>query len=368
MPKTIRTQRWLIRIFAGVLLTYLALFSFVQMSQWIARWRAERLLSDIRSLRLQQSTWSDAQRVMNRWGRWGGYTGTCDASNCEYHILLTDWLGEAMWRLSRFPRLERLAEPAVYPLLHSVDAHLPEIDSRVDVHNGSVTGLMFSLATEVPFRDYRYDFPMMSRAVFTAHPEFHALWPERNPHPEYSVFMRSGTDGYFVTEFNADTKEKDLESLMQFNFSCLTRFSPCREPSDLRPAAWARYTAENKSRALLEERLNRCDFPLQQLVEAAENVALVRATFMPISDLDDRPLSAELIENLKGKSSWHAGEIRGVLSIPEENNPKTPEQIILFADDGNPIFAHYCGVIAATPRNIEIVRQTLGETATTPSR
>jgi hypothetical protein len=37
-------------------------------------------------IRLYQSTWADAQRLMHRWGAWGHYEGTCTAASCKYEI------------------------------------------------------------------------------------------------------------------------------------------------------------------------------------------------------------------------------------------------------------------------------------------
>jgi hypothetical protein len=366
MPSTRRVLKWAKHIFIGCLLVILSLLSFVQIGQWVARRRAERLLSDIQSLRLQRSTWSDAQRIINLWGRWGHYKGTCDASNCEYGISIKDWATDVALGLYRFPRLERLAEPVLFKLTPLIGARLPEVDSQVSVHDGKVVGIYFSVDTVVP---YMYGV-LMSSTISTAHPEYYVEWPERNPHPEYSMVMRHGTLHLFFTEFNADAKDEDLEWLMEFNLSCMTRLSPCKEDSDLRPSAWRHYIAENKNRALIQEKIDKCDLPVQQLVEAAENIALVRATFTSSSDPEKPTLTGELVENLKGTSSWQVGGIRDVFSIDGDRygDHRTPVQIVLFPEDENRIYAHACGIIPATPQNLRIVRETLRETAVIPSR
>src|ERR1035441_7096285 len=41
-------------------------------------------------IRLYQSNWADAQRLMHRWGEWGHYDGNCTAEDCKYEIELTD--------------------------------------------------------------------------------------------------------------------------------------------------------------------------------------------------------------------------------------------------------------------------------------
>jgi hypothetical protein len=350
-------------MFAGFLLVILVLFSVVQIGQWVARWRAERLLSDIRSLRLQRSTWSDAQRIISRWGRWGRYAGSCDASNCEYDIRINDWTTDVALGLNRFPHFVRVAQPILPKLMPLFGARLPEVYSRISVHDGKVVGISFSVATVVP----HLDGVLMSSAVSTAHPEFYGEWPERSPHPEYSLVMRTGTIHIFFTEFDADAKDEDLEWLMEFNLSCMTRLSACKEDSDLRPSALAHYLAESKDRSLFWDRLAKCDYPLQQLVEAAEDIALVRATFTSGSDpAEPSSMTGALIENLKGNSSWQVGETRSVAQTSGPNDRTNPEQIVLFYADENPVNPHYCGVIPATSQNLRIVRETLGKAAAIP--
>ena len=73
-------------VLTSLLVIYLVLLAAVQISQRITRRRAEHLLSDLRGLQLERSSWSDAQALIQRWGRWGHYEGTCDADHCDYEI------------------------------------------------------------------------------------------------------------------------------------------------------------------------------------------------------------------------------------------------------------------------------------------
>jgi hypothetical protein len=71
-------RRWAVRIvlFAGGVVLSLVLVAFlaVQIQQRMMRWHAERLLADMHQIRLYQSTWADAQRLMYRWGAWATTT------------------------------------------------------------------------------------------------------------------------------------------------------------------------------------------------------------------------------------------------------------------------------------------------------
>ena len=74
---------------AGLVLVVLA-FCAVQFQQRLMRWRAERLLADIRQIQMGHSTWSDAQRLMHRWGASGRWEGSCTSQRCDYQIVLQD--------------------------------------------------------------------------------------------------------------------------------------------------------------------------------------------------------------------------------------------------------------------------------------
>jgi hypothetical protein len=87
-------KKWILRILRVACLAALAVvlmtFAAVQFQQRLLRWRAERLMADMHQIRLYQSTWADAQRLMHRWGAWGHYDGSCTAESCRYEIEIGD--------------------------------------------------------------------------------------------------------------------------------------------------------------------------------------------------------------------------------------------------------------------------------------
>src|ERR1017187_9000382 len=84
-------------VWAGIgLLALLQLtFTIVQFQQLLLRYRAEQLMADMHQIRLHQSTWADAQRLMHRWGAWGNYEGSCTVESCHYQIILEDSLSSS---------------------------------------------------------------------------------------------------------------------------------------------------------------------------------------------------------------------------------------------------------------------------------
>ncbi|HET6179822.1 MAG TPA: hypothetical protein VFE61_23065 [Candidatus Sulfotelmatobacter sp.] len=86
--------RWFLRIlrFAGLVVVALVLLTLVtvQFQRRLLRHRAEQLMADMHQIHLYRSTWTDAQRLITRWGAWGRYDGTRTAAECRYEITLTN--------------------------------------------------------------------------------------------------------------------------------------------------------------------------------------------------------------------------------------------------------------------------------------
>ena len=66
--RTSRSRWWYV-----ILLVLIVSWLGLEVSQWLFRTRAERLLADIKSLQVDHSSWSDAQTLMFQWGKWGGW-------------------------------------------------------------------------------------------------------------------------------------------------------------------------------------------------------------------------------------------------------------------------------------------------------
>ncbi len=82
MPRPLaRTLRAILYTLATLLILWLAL---IEAPMWLMRLHVAHLLADFQSIQVNQSDWSDAQRLMHRWGRWGHYKGTCTPASCSY--------------------------------------------------------------------------------------------------------------------------------------------------------------------------------------------------------------------------------------------------------------------------------------------
>lgn len=83
-------SRLVSKTFVAVLAFCLVALLAVQVEQYLLHWRVQRLMADMHGIHLYQTSWSDVQELMHRWGTWGSYTGTCSAKDCKYNIILTN--------------------------------------------------------------------------------------------------------------------------------------------------------------------------------------------------------------------------------------------------------------------------------------
>jgi hypothetical protein len=335
-------------VLTSLLVLYLVLLAAVQINQRITRRRAERLLSDLRGLQLERSSWSDAQALMQRWGRWGAYKGTCDANHCEYEIQF-DLAGMVVEPTATSERLSNLSR-AVEIATRVLNARQSYVEEGFRLQNNLVIGTWFSLGMNTPTGGQLFSRVIGTR---TRNLEPYDLWPEKDPHPEYRTVSRTGTMGYFFTQFTAATKPEDVEWLTAVNFSCMTRWVPCKKMGDLLPSAWAKAEVERKHVSAIRRRIADCAYPLGDLAGASKHIALVQVEEPNLHKSQWSPYPARLVENLKGSGSWHSGDVRAIWSGLD---PIAPTEILLFADDSDPVYPHDCGVISATPGNLRTVK------------
>ncbi len=67
------------------------LFGTLRIQHWVLRHRAERLLADIQQVELRKTSFEDAQKLFDRWSKWGQYKGECMRQRCLFSIVFTDF-------------------------------------------------------------------------------------------------------------------------------------------------------------------------------------------------------------------------------------------------------------------------------------
>jgi len=194
-----------------------------------------------------------------------------------------------------------------------------------------------------------------------------------------------------VVTYSTHTPQAKMERLTSFDFSCLTRFIPCKEIAQLLPAArdWHLYKDEDIAEKQFQESLRKpCTVPLWAIARdsryalAVEGVS-AHSRDVPTVRLDDptdklwnkhhvvtEEAQVRIVEVLKGAPPWPVSSV--VMAHPYSayaQDPGAPEaehlrpgqRYIVFpvGDDSkdqslttaSPISLEQCGVWGDTPEN-----------------
>jgi hypothetical protein len=257
-------RRWAVRIVCsagGVVLILIMLpFLAVQLQQRMLRWHAERLSAEMNQIRLYQSTWADAQRLMRRWGAWGHYDGSCAAASCKYEIEMDSIAGYNP-RVRRHPRLDWLLSHDRFNLYQWFGGRGSAFRASFTVHDGTIWRESTAIGVSVPRRRMKRDIGVdtilvsddVDESLSIGAVSYQRLHQTReNPfvymggedqlaqHPYYKVGRPGGcmiNCRMGVVYYSTQTPQPEIQWLTSYDFSCFTRFKPCAELEDLLPAA-----------------------------------------------------------------------------------------------------------------------------------
>ncbi|MFZ1086338.1 MAG: hypothetical protein WAN35_15350 [Terracidiphilus sp.] len=245
-------KKWILRILRvtalSVLAVVLLLFAAVQFQQHLLRWRAERLMADMHQIRLYQSTWADAQKLMDRWGKWGHYDGSCTAAECRYFIDLSN----AGWRSwDREPRGVGgwlMRHHSAHILYRWIGGRFTIVQVGFIVQDGTIWRTISWTNIEVPPKlldceDCGYTLmtgAKSQQALHRSEGEGSVFGGDDVPseHPYYKMGRPGGCENCLMAgiTYSTHTPQAEIERLTSFDFSCLTRLVSCRMPEDLMPA------------------------------------------------------------------------------------------------------------------------------------
>jgi hypothetical protein len=198
--------------------------------QHLLRSRAERLLSDIRALSVNRSTWSDVQPIMSRWNRFNIAKVPCTSDACAYEIDLVQTLpiefvgspdpGVKNW----LPRL-----------MDHIGLRSTAARAGFTIDHGIVTAKWFGEQVTLPVRDWTTPdgyIPYLSVAStettqFTDRAKGHTLaFPNR-----LALHVKT----YIDIAFSPAEDASERAALMNFNLACITRFQPCESEGEILP-------------------------------------------------------------------------------------------------------------------------------------
>jgi hypothetical protein len=383
-------KKWILRILRvtalAVLAVVLLLFAAVQFQQHLLRWRAERLMADMHQIRLYQSNWADAQRLMNHWGKWGHYDGSCTAAECRYAIEIGDPLmgrneqSNIHWPMRAIYFVKSLGifscpMASLRTTFTVQDGTIWRESARIvvdvprDLLNSNVDNIDYFLIIETKSRQ---------RLLWTSDSDWIlGSYDQLADHPNYRVGHPGGCENCFsaVVTYSTHTPQSEINRLTDFNYSCFTRFGKCQWLGDLLPIAWdwRLYSYFEPGHTLQMEAPvppRPCDIPLWALGRDYNSVFAVQGlSTVQRKDRDEQhehPVDrARIISALKG-SPWRNGLVLDVYPYPQDQDDTamsirehlTPGKsyLLIFEDhfDDPPgpwLTLDRCGVQEDTPEN-----------------
>jgi len=230
MNAMLRTCRQILLV---ILVLLAAAWATGEAEQWLLRWRANKLLSDVRSLEVERSGWADAQQVMRKWGQWGSYKGSCTSQACMYQINLVQTLP---------PVLGGYPGKGVNNWLPKLMGHLGlrggAARAGFAIEQGVLTQMWFGEQVTLPVQDWDLSghyVPYLSVASggYSRFPLHTSEFPHLHPYRMVQAYPHGMTVIYSPEEAPA---ERAL--LLDFRFTCITRLRPCRSEGEMLPEGW----------------------------------------------------------------------------------------------------------------------------------
>ena len=133
--------------------------------------------------------------------------------------------------------------------------------------------------------------------------------------------------------FTPNAHPSDVQRLMNFDLSCITRWQPCLELEQLMPQAWPQYLAE-LDRVLAAWENFKYDYPLDLLGREAENAALAEVVLSRTAKefgVDWQISKFRLVKRLRGAQFWQMNaEAESRFDSPEHLG--TGSKVILLFD------------------------------------
>lgn len=216
-----RTFLWSGALFFVVVLS-LALCEYVANSA--AQRNAQRLLRDVHSITVNESTAEDVERIAEKFsGVEGPFPGYCDkidsVRSIEASSTSLNWIGRKM------PRLRWFGNSVWQAQAHFAisEGRVCFVEYKISANPSALAGSLYVLSAKV--NNYR---------PYVQFPDFSYGVGMRNLH--YIHDLSAG-----VTTLGSPDEHRRA---FDFDLSCLSRFAGCRSVCELMPSAWLDYQTQ----------------------------------------------------------------------------------------------------------------------------
>ena len=367
--------RFLPKGFLALVLSVCVLFSSIlvasRIEQQILRHRAELLLSELQSIVLRKTPWSVAQTKLKHWGAKRRFDDACNEHSCSLSITLDEFAYRYMSSDNVFLKLDdyfrwrlKLAygtgpfEQALQSLFRGY-MRIGGRPSSVVANIGMRDGIVWSKGITVRIETYSKNGPWTSSdggdveytLIATAHSvtRFDYLQTRLNDrqlalHPDYAIGRPDGCEICILgwAKFSPYAFSEDMNRLMRFDLSCLSRWHPCLTQTDIMPAAWAQYLAERPRVYGTSDPISCPPSAYEMIGRDSAHIAIgevlkYQEELYP-GGYHEGEAKIRVLERLKGVPDWKIGEIRDIHISVRTDEPKLkirpPSHLVLIAGFG----------------------------------
>lgn len=192
--------------------------------------RAEALLNDVRSLRLESSTSADVMAIVHKYQGFediGGWNSGCGPYDSSYSVRIAN---DSINRIGlRFPFLQFAVKP------QGVVASFMLKQDRLHC-------LIFTVGSYPP-----HDWKQLMVEAHAYPAASGVLWPSSKP---FVVEYGGGNVWIFFANLRPGATAEELRLTFDFNLSCMRRFGGCVAACELMPTAWQEYRKKARERGL----------------------------------------------------------------------------------------------------------------------
>jgi len=231
----IKTLTWCRRVFVAVLCLATGAWIYAEASQWFFRLRAERLLRDLKSIHVGQSS-AEAEAILGRWriggtkaeGCYGENNATCYSSIFVRHQFPESLRGSA----------EEGAKNWLPSVLDHIGLRNSAVGAGVITEHGVVGQRWYSEEVMLPVSEWfilgRAYEPSLGVTVIEDD-RFRFLQIQDNINPSHPFRIARRRRGSLTVSFTTEESPFERAQLMDFRFSCITQFVTCRNEPEILP-------------------------------------------------------------------------------------------------------------------------------------
>lgn len=242
-----RIPLWTARIFILVFGALFLVWSYAEIAQWRFRRQAEHLLAYMKTVQLGSSAAETIARL-NKWKNSAEVIQRCTEnpqSICYYDIIIRHY----------FPTyLQESADDRSWNIpLRVIDIfgiRQSAVSLNLKYEDGVIRERGYSVLVGLPVKDwYAQDHAYIPDLLVSAFEETQfrsSIFRERAT-PGHPFRMARHMKGNYGLEAAFTSQESPAEQarLLDFHFSCITRFFPCQSTKEILPEAYALLEADN---------------------------------------------------------------------------------------------------------------------------